>query len=95
VELSQNITNAKIWISALQAKYVLQRKFFQKQVIETGNDGSIIMDIDTSGRLDLRHWVLSMGTEARVLEPEELRRELADEVRRMAGDLNILHKVDL
>jgi predicted DNA-binding transcriptional regulator YafY len=95
VELSQNITNAKIWISALQAKYVLQRKFFQKQVIKTGNDGSFIMDIDTSGRLDLRHWVLSMGTKARVLEPEELRRELADEVRRMTGDLNILHKVDL
>jgi hypothetical protein len=51
---------AKIWISALQAKYVLQRKFFQKQVIETRNDGSIIMETDTSDRLDLKQWVLSL-----------------------------------
>ena len=63
---------AKIWISASQAKYVLRRKFFQKQMIEIINDG-IIMEIDTSGRLDLKQWVLSLGAEARVPEPEELR----------------------
>lgn len=79
--------NAKIWISASQAKYVLQRKFFQKQAIETYNDGSIIMDIDTSGRLNLKQWILSLGAKARVLEPEELRQELADEVERMARDI--------
>ena len=56
-------------------------------MIETLNDGFIIMEIDISGRLDLKQWVLSLGAEARVLKPEELRRELADEVERMAVNL--------
>ena len=43
------------------------------------------MEIDSSGRLYLKQWALSLEAEARVLKPEELRRELADEVRRMAG----------
>jgi len=42
-------------------------------MIETLNDGFIIMEIDTSGRLDLKQWVLSLGAEARVPEPKELR----------------------
>ncbi len=79
---------AKIWVSASQAKYVLRRKIYQKQMIETLNDGFIIMELDTSGRLDLKQWVLSLGAEARVLKPEELRRELADEVERMAVNLH-------
>jgi len=67
---------------------VLRRKIYQKQMIETLNDGFIIMELDTSGRLDLKQWVLSLGAEARVLKPEELRRELADEVERMAVNLH-------
>ncbi len=67
---------------------MLRRKLCQKQIIETLKDGFIIMEIDTSGRLDLKQWVLSLGAEARVLKPEELRRELADEVERMAVNLH-------
>ena len=67
---------------------MLRQKLCQKQIIETLNDGFIIMEIDTSGRLDLKQWVLSLGAEARVLKPEELRRELADEVERMAVNLH-------
>lgn len=67
---------------------MLRQKLCQKQIIETLNDGFIIMELDTSGRLDLKQWVLSLGAEARVLKPEELRRELADEVERMAVNLH-------
>jgi len=50
----------------------------------TNTDGSIVLEINTSGWFDLKHWVLSLGAEAKVLEPEELRRDIAEEVRKMA-----------
>ena len=79
---------AKIWVSEAQAKYVLQRKYFKKQGIAKNPDGSIVMEINTSGWLDLKHWVLSLGAEAKVLEPEELRRDIAEEVKKMAQELD-------
>ena len=53
-------------------------------VLVTNTDGSIVLEINTSGWFDLKHWVLSLGAEAKVLEPEELRRDIAEEVRKMA-----------
>ncbi|MBT3234280.1 MAG: WYL domain-containing protein, partial [Calditrichaeota bacterium] len=44
-------------------------------------DGSIILSMETSGWWDVKRWVLSHGREAKVLEPEELRREMLDELR--------------
>jgi len=78
---------AKIWVSEAQAKYILQRKYFKKQNITRNTDGSIVLEINTSGWFDLKHWVLSLGAEAKVLEPEELRRDIAEEVRKMAENM--------
>ncbi len=79
--------HAKIWISASQARYILQRKYFKKQSVQNQPDGSIILEIDTSGWFDLKQWVLALGAEAKVLEPEALRQDLAEEVRKMAESL--------
>ena len=45
-------------------------------------DGAIILELQTSGWWDVKKWVLSFGAEARVLEPEELRSEMAEELSR-------------
>ena len=79
--------HAKIWISASQARYILQRKYFKRQSVQAQPDGSIIMEIDTSGWFDLKQWVLALGAEAKVLEPEDLRQDLVEEVRKMAENL--------
>lgn len=71
----------KIWISADQAMYVKERIWAKGQVITGQPDGSIILEMTTSGWWHVKKWVLSFGAEARVLEPQELGTEIADELK--------------
>jgi predicted DNA-binding transcriptional regulator YafY len=70
----------KIWFSADQARYIKERKWSQTQQIEDQEDGSIVFTMKTSGQWDVQRWVLSYGSDAKVLEPEALRREIFDEL---------------
>ena len=72
---------AKIWISNDQAKYVTERRLTKNQKIFNQNDGSIVLEINTSGWWDLKRWVLSLGSNAEVLEPIGLREEIANEIK--------------
>jgi predicted DNA-binding transcriptional regulator YafY len=72
--------SAEIWISASQAKYIRERKFFQTQTITENNDGSILLKIETSGWKDVKRWVMSLGAEAMVLKPEKLKKEIKKEI---------------
>jgi predicted DNA-binding transcriptional regulator YafY len=70
----------KIWISADQARYVKERVWAKAQVITDQPDGSIILEMTTSGWWHIKKWVLSFGTEAKVLEPKDLNKEIAVEL---------------
>ena len=76
----ENPIDVKIWFSADQARYIKERKWSKTQKIKEQKDGSIILSMHTSGRWDIRKWVLSYGAEAQVLEPEDLRNEISDEL---------------
>lgn len=73
---------ARIWFSADQARYIKERTWAPGQTIIDQPDGSIILEMQTSGWWDVKKWVLSFGAEASVLEPEGLRYEIADELDR-------------
>lgn len=70
----------KIWFSPDQARYIKERKWSKTQKIKNQKDGSIILTMKTSGKWDLKKWILSYGSEAKVLEPEDLRKEIIDEL---------------
>jgi len=76
----------RIWFSAEQARYIKERKWSKNQDIADQEDGSIILSMDTSGWWDVKRWVLSYGSDAKVIEPEAFRMEIADELR-AAGNL--------
>ncbi len=70
----------KIWFSADQARYIKERQWSRSQKIEDQEDGSIILSMKTSGRWDVMRWVLSYGADAKILEPEELRNNMIEEL---------------
>jgi len=74
----------KVKISADQARYVKERRWAAKQSIVEHEDGSLTLEIETSGRWDVKRWVLGFGADAEVLEPADLRAEIAGELKVMA-----------
>lgn len=74
---------AKIWFSEDQARYIKERKWAADQKIVEQEDGSVILEMKTSGWWDVKKWVLSFGAEAKVLEPTALRKELEKELKDM------------
>jgi predicted DNA-binding transcriptional regulator YafY len=78
----------RLWVSPGQAKYIRERRFFQTQTITENDDGSLILSIETSGRDDLKRWVLSLGAEAVVLEPETLKAEITKDLKQLLKRYN-------
>lgn len=72
---------AKIWFSADQARYIKERRWSADQKIVEQEDGSVILEMNTSGWWDVKKWVLSFGAEAKVLEPAALRKEIMGELK--------------
>lgn len=73
---------ARIRFSPSQARYIRERTWAEKQSIEEQDDGSIVLTLETSGRWDVKKWVLSFGAEAELLEPVEMRQEIRRELMR-------------
>ena len=76
---------ARIWFSKDQARYIRQRRWAKQQKIIEKDDGSIILEMKTSGWLEVKRWILSFGKDAEVLEPIKLRNELKGETSELAN----------
>jgi predicted DNA-binding transcriptional regulator YafY len=70
----------RIRFSADQAKYIKERTWAKEQKIVDHEDGSIVLEMATSGRWDVMRWVLGFGSQAEVLEPQDLREEILAEL---------------
>ena len=71
--------HVSIWIAKGQARYVLERTYFQDQQVQHQENGSIIT-MQTSGWDDVKRWVLEFGPKAVVLEPRELRERICQDL---------------
>lgn len=70
----------KIRFSADMARFIKERIWAKEQTITDNEDGSIILEMKTSGWFDVKKWILSFGAEAELLKPEEFRREIKEEL---------------
>jgi predicted DNA-binding transcriptional regulator YafY len=70
--------NVRIRISPAWARYVAERTWHPSQHIQRHIDGGIEIAFRVAGLEEIRQWVLSLGPEARVLEPPELKAAVAE-----------------
>ena len=76
----------KIRFSKEVAPYIRERTWAPNQrITENEADGSLILEMETCGWLDVKKWVLSYGMQAEVLEPKEMREEIVEELKNSLG----------
>lgn len=65
------------------ARHARESRWHRTEVFEPQRDGSLVLRLRLSSTVEIRSRVLAYGAAATVLEPESLRAEIADELRRM------------
>ena len=73
----------KICFTRNEAPYIKEKSWSPDQQIQEHPDRSITLTMTTSGRRDVKRWVMSFGKEATLLKPEDLRQEIEDELKFM------------
>ena len=68
-----------------QAPYIRERTWHPSQELEELDDGRVVLRLRAGGFYEIKSWVLSFGATAEVLEPEELREAVREEMRAALG----------
>ncbi|NLV66587.1 MAG: transcriptional regulator [Spirochaetes bacterium] len=77
-----------IHFSSGQAPYIAERRWHRDQQIKENSDGSVVLSFLTNSLFEVKRWVLSWGSSARVLEPQHLVDQLRDEIKNMSDIYN-------
>jgi proteasome accessory factor B len=70
----------KIRFSPSVARYVTESKWHASQKITSEKDGSVVAEFDLDHTEEIKRWIQSFGKHAVVLEPDQLRCEVIDEL---------------
>jgi predicted DNA-binding transcriptional regulator YafY len=85
-------TTIKVRFAPTVARYVLETKWPGCWQMEKQRDGSVLAEFRLSDTKEFRSWLFSFGAKAVVLEPEELRREIVEEVEKLLAAYSSLNK---
>jgi len=66
--------HVKVRFSPTVARYVQEGRWHETQRLTRQPDGSLLAEFDLSAIEEIKHWILSFGKEAEVLEPERAAR---------------------
>ena len=73
----------KVWFHEDVTGFIEEKIWHESQEIHPQPDGSIIFEARAGGTDEIKYWIMSWGSKARVLSPESLREEIRAEVERM------------
>ncbi len=73
----------RVRFSEYQARWVREREYHSTQQLEELTGGGLILEMRVAGTEEVRRWLLGYGGEAEVLEPESLRAEIREELKKM------------
>ena len=72
--------HVKIRFSPTVARYVQEKSWHPSQKLTPQKDGGLIAQFDLDGTEEIKRWVMSFGRHADVLEPQELRGQIREEI---------------
>jgi len=75
--------HVRIRFSPVVARYVSEASWHASQQLHSQRDGSLIAEFDLDSLEEIQRWILSFGKHAEVLEPEELRERMYQEISEM------------
>ena len=75
--------NIVIRFDEYQARWIRERQWHSSQQIEELPSGELILRLRVGGVDEVKRWVMGYGPHAEVLEPESLRREIKEEIKKM------------
>ena len=67
----------RVRFTPVVAHTIRDRIWHPTQVLEQQEDGRVVLAMEAGGKMEIVSWLLSYGAHAEVLEPPELRREMA------------------
>jgi predicted DNA-binding transcriptional regulator YafY len=70
----------KIRFKPYQARYIMERCWAKGEKKRKQKDGSLILEMETSGTWEVKRWVMSFGSEAEVIEPAAMRQAIKNEL---------------
>ena len=80
IATDEETITVKVWIDPDQAIFEKEAARSKNAQITENEDGSIIMTVQTRSRYACKKWILSLGNQARCLEPEDLVKEIRSEL---------------
>ncbi|MBR8763626.1 hypothetical protein IX335_000841 [Porphyromonas levii] len=85
IGVTRNLDSPKervtIWVDADQAPYIITKPIHSEQeVIEYGEDGSIVISIELILNLELERVILGYGSHVEVIAPKKLRDRIANQI---------------
>ena len=83
------LTMVRIRFSADVARVVSESQWHASQKLSRQADGSLIAQFELGDLHEITSWILSFGSKAVVIEPEELRESIAEELRQALSQLEM------
>ncbi|MGM0498785.1 MAG: helix-turn-helix transcriptional regulator [Bacillota bacterium] len=86
VEQGKAEMEVEVKFSGRAARFVPEYHWSDQQEIEEIAENEIIFKVKTGSKEEIKKWVLGYGSEAEVLKPAELRKEMKLEIEKMVGN---------
>ena len=74
----------RVRFSPTVARYVQESHVARQPEADEGKDGSLLAEFDLDDTEEIKRWIMSFGRHAEVLEPEDLRTAILNEIQALA-----------
>jgi predicted DNA-binding transcriptional regulator YafY len=81
-------TTVRVRFTPAAARYILESKWQGCRKLDKQRDGSVLAEFRVSITPEFRSWLLGFGAKAHVLEPEQLRREIVEDLKSSLSSYN-------